>query len=104
MRSRPLYGQRLRTLYGQSGKLAAQVYREAAAIMEREGYSAVSSADHAIRIAAAKRWCGSTHRSYINRVLPQIAFVDFFGCWINNDEGVLMLCFAACAAETGDMV
>jgi hypothetical protein len=33
-----------------------------------------------------------------------MAFRDFFGCWINDDEGVLMLCFASAAAATGDMV
>jgi hypothetical protein len=90
---------RARTLYGQSGRRAAQIYREAAALMEREGYSAVSSADSAIRISADRRY-----KSHVNRVLPGMAFVDFFGTWINDDEGILMLCFAACAAESGDLV
>lgn len=94
---------RSRTLYGQSGERAARIYREAAALMEREGYATLSDADRAIGVAAAKHWNGSSHRSYINRVLPRMAFCDFFGCWINDDEGILMLCFAACAAETGDM-
>jgi hypothetical protein len=89
---------RTRTLYGQSGKRAAQVYRDAAALMEREGYKNVSDADFAIGIAA-----DTLYSSYINRMLPRMAFFDFFGCWINNDEGILMLCFAACAAESGDL-
>lgn len=90
---------RSRTLYGQSGKRAARVYREAAALMEREGYANVSSADAAIGRAADE-----LYSSYINRMLPRMAFVDFFGCWINDDEGILMVCFAADAAETGDLV
>lgn len=95
---------RPRTLYGQSGKLAAEVYREAAALMEREGYGTVSDADKAISIAAAQRWSGDSHRAYMNRMRTRMAFNDFFGCWINNDEGILMLCFAAEAAEAGDMI
>jgi hypothetical protein len=67
--------------------------------MEREGYSAISDAHQAIRIAANQRYS-----SYINRALPGMAFCDFFGCWINDDEGILMLCFAACMAEEGELV
>lgn len=95
---------RSRTLYGQSGKLAADIYREAAALMEREGYSALSDVDRAIGKAGDQRWPGHSNRQHINKMLPRMAFCDFFGCWINDDEGILMLCFAACAAETGDMV
>ena len=89
---------RPRTLYAQEGKKVARIYREAAALMEREGYARLSSSYDAIRKAADKRY-----RSHIWQVLPAMAFSDFFGDYINNDEGVLMLCFAACAAETGDM-
>lgn len=67
--------------------------------MEREGYKNVSDADIAIGRAADARYS-----SHVNRMLPRMAFVDFFGCWINDDEGILMLCFAACAAENGDLV
>ena len=74
------------------------IYREAAALMEREGYAKVSATYEAIRMASDLRY-----RSHIGRVLPAMAFSDFFGEWINNDDGILMLCFAACAAETGDM-
>lgn len=89
---------RSRTLYGQSGQRAAKVYREAAAILEREGYGKVSDVDKAIGLAA-----DGLYVSHVNRMLPRMAFCDFFGCFINDDEGILMLCFAACAAETGEM-
>lgn len=83
--------------------MVAGIYREAAAIMERDGYGKLADVDKAIGVAAGERWSGTSHRSYINRMLPRMAFCDMFGCWINDDEGILMLCFAACAAETGDM-
>lgn len=89
---------RARTLYAQEGKRVAGVYRDAAALMEQEGYGVVSGVYEAISKVAGLRY-----KSHVNRVLPAMAFCDFFGCWINDDEGILMLCFAACAAETGDM-
>jgi hypothetical protein len=91
-------GSRPRTLYAQEGPKVAKVYRDAAALMELEGYAGVAATYQAITKAAALRY-----RSHVGRVLPAMAFSDFFGEWINDDEGILMVCFAACIAETGDM-
>lgn len=91
------------TLYSQCGHKVARIYRRAAALMEQRGYAELSATHAAIVLAASEQWRGSSTRSHVNRVLPSMAFSDFFGEWINNDEGILMLCFAACAAETGDM-
>lgn len=102
---------RPRTLYAQEGWRVAAIYRAAAAMMERDGYEKVSCTHDAIVKASSYAYPGTkslrgsnASRAHINRVLPAMAFTDFFGEWINDDEGILMLCFAACAAETGDLV
>lgn len=90
-----------RTLYGQRGDVVAAIYRRAAVLMENDPKA--DDTDLAISIASSERWRGDDHRAYVNRMLPRMAFRDMFGCWMNNDEGILMMGFAACAAETGDM-
>ena len=85
------------TLYGQAGLTAATIYAEAAALLE--GYPDIWDADRAIAQAAEKQ-----RRAWKTAMLARMAFRDCFGCWINNDDGVLMLCFAAAAAKTGDLV
>jgi hypothetical protein len=91
------------TLYSQCGHKVARIYRRAAAMMEQRGYAELSATYEAISLASSEQWRGTSTRSHVNRVLPCMAFSDFFGEWINNDEGILMLCFAACMAETGDL-
>lgn len=74
----------------------SQIYAEAAALMECEGYANVSAASDAI---ARVTW----RLSFRVRAEANIVFRDNFGCWINNAEGILMLCFASAMAATGEL-
>ena len=48
--------------------------------------------------------CTATDR-FSDRVssVARFAFRDAYGAWTGDDEGVMMLCFAAAVAETGDL-
>lgn len=68
----------------------AQAYADAAAWLEQNpGYDASTAILKA-----------TDHLPETTARLAALAFLESFGAWIGNDEGVLMLCFAADFART----
>lgn len=68
----------------------AQAYEDAAAWLEQNPNYDASTA-----ILKA-----TDHLPEMTARLAGLAFFESFGCWCGDDEGVLMLCFAAAFART----
>lgn len=71
----------------------ASIYADAAAWLERNPSSAASDAISVV----------TKRLSFRTSSEANIVFRENFGCWIGNDEGVLMLCFASEIARAGEL-
>ena len=73
--------------------LLADIFAEAAAHLE-------GSPQYDCEWAIAKATDRMPERTAL---IARFAFRDNFGVWNGDDESVMMLCFAACAARCGEM-
>lgn len=83
-----------KTIRGLPARHLAPIYAKAAGWLEENG--PCYDAHLAIMNVTARL-------SFRTRAIAGNTFTDNFGCWIGNDEGVLMLCFAATLADAGDL-